>query len=149
MKALVQRVSKSSVSISDEVVGEINQGLLILIGIHNLDTLNDVNYLVHKILHLRIFPDKAGKMNLSPLDISAEILVVSQFTLYAKTKKGNRPSFTESAPPSIAIPLYTTFIQELKSLSAAKIAGGIFGAKMQVSLINDGPVTILLNSADR
>jgi D-aminoacyl-tRNA deacylase len=146
MRVVVQRVSKASVSVEGEVVGEIDHGLLILLGIEDEDIKEDVEYLANKIVNMRIFNDKDGKMNASLLDVSGQILVVSQFTLHASTKKGNRPSFMRAARPEQAIPLYELFIETCFHLTSIKVEKGIFGANMQVSLTNNGPVTIILDS---
>ena len=146
MRILIQRVKQASVSIEGAVHGEIGHGMLILLGIETDDSQEDVNWLVQKIVGLRIFADEEGKMNLSSGDANGEFLVISQFTLHASTKKGNRPSYIKAARPETAIPLYEYFIQRLKEQSNAKIATGVFGADMQVALINDGPVTILMDS---
>ena len=149
MRALIQRVSNASVTIDDSVHSEIDSGLLVLLGIEELDSKEDIDWLIKKITQLRIFNDKDGKMNLSVIDINGEILVVSQFTLYASTKKGNRPSFIKSAKPEIAIPLYENFISTLNQNSEKEVKTGVFGADMKVSLTNDGPVTIWLDSKNR
>ncbi len=147
MRAVVQRVSEASVAIDRQVVGEINQGFMILLGIHEEDTLKDVEYLVGKIAKLRVFEDEAGKMNRNIAAVSGSVLSISQFTLYAETKKGNRPSFIKAAKPEIAIPLYEAFNQGLQS-EGIPVATGEFGADMKVSLINDGPVTIILDTRE-
>ena len=149
MRVVVQRVSQSSVIIESDIVSSISKGLLILLGVENNDTLDDVNWLVRKIINLRIFTDIDGKMNNSIIDIKGDIIVVSQFTLHAKTKKGNRPSYINAAPPKIAIPLYENFVQVLKNESKLNVLTGEFGADMKVSLINDGPVTIIIDSKNR
>ena len=146
MRVVIQRVRKASVKINDEIVGEIQQGLLVLLGIEHVDSELDADYLIQKLIHLRIFGDDEGKMNLSVSDISGGLLIVSQFTLFADTKKGNRPSFIRSARPEQARPLYEYFLSQLKKLFSGKIEKGVFGANMQVELINDGPVTIILDS---
>lgn len=145
MKIVVQRVSQASVEVENEIVGEITQGLLLLIGIHENDKEDDADWLVHKILNLRIFSDQDCKMNNALLDISGEILCISQFTLLADYKKGNRPSFIKAAKPEIAIPLFNYFKEKI-SESGLKVESGIFGADMKVSLTNDGPVTLVLDS---
>ncbi|MCZ2393910.1 MAG: D-tyrosyl-tRNA(Tyr) deacylase [Chitinophagales bacterium] len=145
MRAIIQRVRQAKVISDGILTGEISQGLMILLGIHSLDTLQDIKWMVHKIVQMRIFSDDNGKMNLSLMDIQGEILIVSQFTLFATTKRGNRPGFTQAAPPAIAIPLYHSFISELKRMGIL-VQEGIFGADMQIELINDGPVTIILDS---
>ena len=149
MRVVVQRVSQSSVIIESDIVSSISKGLLILLGVENNDTLDDVNWLIRKIINLRIFTDIDGKMNNSILDIKGDIIVVSQFTLHAKTKKGNRPSYINAAQPKIAIPLYENFVQVLKNESKLNVLTGQFGADMKVSLINDGPVTIIIDSKNR
>lgn len=146
MRIVIQRVRKASVKINDEIVGEIQQGLLVLLGIEYVDSELDADYLIQKLIHLRIFGDDEGKMNLSVSDISGGVLIVSQFTLFADTKKGNRPSFIRSARPEQAIPLYDYFLSQLKKSFSGKIKKGVFGGDMQVELINDGPVTIILDS---
>lgn len=143
MRAIVQRVKKSSVKVAGKTVGEIGQGLNILLGIKNDDTEAKADKLAQKILKLRIFEDQSGKINLSVSEKRASILVISQFTLYADTSKGNRPSFIAAAPPEKANKLYNYFIQKLKE-SNLNVATGIFGAKMEVEIINDGPVTIII-----
>ena len=149
MRVVVQRVSQSSVVIESDIVSSISKGLLILLGVENNDTLDDVNWLIRKIINLRIFTDIDGKMNNSIIDIKGDIIVVSQFTLHAKTKKGNRPSYINAAQPKIAIPLYENFVQVLKNESKLNVLTGEFGADMKVSLINDGPVTIIIDSKNR
>ena len=149
MRVVVQRVSQSSVIIESDTVSSISKGLLILLGVENNDTLDDVNWLIRKIINLRIFTDIDGKMNNSIIDIKGDIIVVSQFTLHAKTKKGNRPSYINAASPKIAIPLYKNFVQILKNESKLNVFTGEFGADMKVSLINDGPVTIIIDSKNR
>jgi D-tyrosyl-tRNA(Tyr) deacylase len=146
MRIVIQRVREASVKINDEIVGEIEQGLLVLLGIEHVDSELDADYLIQKLIHLRIFGDDEGKMNLSVSDISSDLLIVSQFTLFADTKKGNRPSFIRSARPEQAIPLYDYFLSQLKKSFSGKIENGVFGANMQVELINDGPVTIIMDS---
>lgn len=145
MKAVIQRVSEASVKVDDEIVGKISDGLLLLIGIDEEDEKTDADWLVQKILNLRIFGDEDGKLNLSVLDIAGEILCISQFTLIADYKKGNRPSFIKAAKPDKAIPLFEYFKTEIAK-SNLKIESGIFGADMKVSLLNDGPVTIVMDS---
>lgn len=146
MRIVVQRVSSSSVSIDDITVGSIEKGLLILLGIEIDDTNEDADWLIQKVNSLRIFSDEEGKMNLSIQDIQGSFLVVSQFTLYASTKKGNRPSYIKSARPEHAIPLYNYFIEQVKLISQLPISTGVFGADMKVDLVNDGPVTIIIDS---
>jgi len=149
MRALIQRVTTASVSINKSIHSEINEGLLVLLGIEELDSQDDINWLVKKITQLRVFSDQGGKMNLSVLDKNGELLVVSQFTLFASTKKGNRPSFINSAKPDIAIPLYESFLKNLKNTIEKEVKTGVFGADMKVALVNDGPVTIWLDSKNK
>lgn len=149
MIAVIQRVKESSVEIGGEVKAKIGKGLNILLGIEDADGYEDIQWLTRKILNLRIFNDEAGVMNESILDQGGEILVISQFTLHASTKKGNRPSYIKAAKPSVAIPLYEQFIAGLEELSGIKVASGEFGADMKVFLINDGPVTILIDTKDK
>ncbi|NMR35815.1 D-tyrosyl-tRNA(Tyr) deacylase [Chryseobacterium aquaticum] len=145
MKAVIQRVSEASVKVDDQIVGEIGKGLMLLIGIDENDEKPDADWLIQKILNLRIFGDENDKLNLSVKDISGEILCISQFTLIADYKKGNRPSFIKAAKPEKAVPLFEYFKEEIAK-SGLKIEKGIFGADMKVSLINDGPVTIVMDS---
>ena len=148
MRILLQRVSEGRVIIKDQTVAQIKQGITLLLGIHKQDQLQDADYLIEKCLNLRIFSDANDKMNLSVIDIKGEVLVVSQFTLYADTRKGRRPGFSESARPEIAIPLYNYFIEKVRQ-KMGKVEVGQFGADMKVDLINDGPVTILIDSEDK
>ncbi|MGZ5263998.1 MAG: D-aminoacyl-tRNA deacylase [Kaistella sp.] len=145
MKAVIQRVSEASVKVDGKIAGEIKDGLLLLIGIDELDEKSDADWLVQKILNLRIFGDNEGKLNRSVIDISGEILCISQFTLIADYKKGNRPSFIKAAKTDKAVPLFEYFKNEI-SRSGLKTESGIFGADMKVSLLNDGPVTIVMDS---
>lgn len=145
MKAVIQRVSEASVKVDNQIVGEIGKGLMLLIGIDENDEKTDADWLIQKILNLRIFGDEDDKLNLSVKDISGEILCISQFTLIADYKKGNRPSFIKAAKPEKAVPLFEYFKEEIAK-SGLKIEKGIFGADMKVSLINDGPVTIVMDS---
>ena len=149
MKAVIQRVSQSSVTIHQKVVAQISEGLLVLIGIEDADNQEDINWLTSKIANLRIFGDENNIMNLSLKDINGEIIVVSQFTLHALTKKGNRPSYIKASKPEIAIPLYESFIKQMESELGKKVQTGEFGADMKVSLVNDGPVTIIIDSKIR
>lgn len=149
MRAVIQRVSKASVTINGSNVSEINNGLLILLGIEELDTNTDIEWLTKKIANLRIFNDETGVMNKSLLDIDGDAIVVSQFTLHASTKKGNRPSYIYAAKPEIAIPLYEQFIAQLELQLNKQVGTGQFGADMKVALINDGPVTIILDSKQK
>jgi len=148
VKALLQRVTSASVSINGAVVGQISQGLVVFIGIASGDTERDVEYLVPKLISLRIFADPEGKLNLSARDIDAELLLISQFTLLADTRKGRRPSFTDAAPPAEAERLFQKFIDQARS-SGLKVATGKFQQYMQVAIHNDGPVTIMLDSRDK
>ncbi len=149
MRVLIQRVSSASVSVNDEKIAKISSGLLLLLGIEGEDSLEDVEWLCKKISTMRIFNDEDGKMNRSILDLDGEAIVVSQFTLHASTKKGNRPSYIKAARPEVAIPLYNDFINELENQLNKKVGSGEFGAMMQVELVNDGPVTIILDSKRR
>lgn len=149
MRFVIQRVSGASVKIDGTVFSEIQQGFLVLVGIEELDTKEDADWLCSKLVAMRIFGDAEGKMNLSLQDVNGNVLLVSQFTLFASTKKGNRPSFIKSAKPDIAIPLYEYCIQQLSQLLGKPIKTGQFGADMKVSLVNDGPVTILIDSKNR
>lgn len=149
MKVVIQRVSEASVRVDESIVGEIDKGFLVLVGIENEDNDEDIEWLSKKIVQLRLFPDEEGQMNRSILDVQGEILLISQFTLHAKTKKGNRPSYIKAARPEVAIPLYDSFKKNLESLLEKKIECGVFGADMKVSLINDGPVTIIIDSKNR
>lgn len=149
MRTVLQRVANAQVSIDGQCVGKIDAGFLVLAGFESEDSDEDIQWLAAKILALRVFPDDDGKMNRSVQDIGGKLLVVSQFTLHAKTKKGTRPSFIRAAHPDLAIPLYEAFIQELENQSGKKVETGRFGADMQVSLTNDGPVTILLDTKNK
>jgi len=149
MRLVIQRVSKASVVIHGNVKSRINKGLLVLLGIEPADQLEDIDWLCGKIVRLRIFDDKNGVMNLSVADIQGEIIVVSQFTLHASTKKGNRPSYIKAAPPETAIPLYEQFVKTLRDQSGLEVQTGEFGAMMEVGLVNDGPVTIIIDSKSR
>ena len=145
MRVVVQRVKHASVTINGTVNGKINNGFLVLLGIQSTDSKQDVDYLVKKVTNLRIFSDENDKMNLSLKDVNGELLIVSQFTLYANCKEGNRPSFVEAAKPDVAIPLYEYFVSECKKIIPV-VETGIFGADMKVNLLNDGPVTIIMDS---
>lgn len=149
MRVVLQRVSKASVSIEDKIVAEIGKGLLILVGIEDDDTQEDIDWLSAKITQLRIFDDENGVMNLSVKDIDGEILIVSQFTLHASTKKGNRPSYIRASKPDFAIPMYEKFIEAIENALGRKVGTGRFGAMMDVALINDGPVTIIIDSKQK
>ncbi|WP_299398161.1 D-aminoacyl-tRNA deacylase [uncultured Gelidibacter sp.] len=146
MKVVVQRVSKASVTIANEKVASIGNGLLILLGIVDEDTLEDIQWLTRKVANLRIFEDDQGIMNRSLIDVDGDAIVVSQFTLHASTKKGNRPSYIKAAKPEVAIPLYEKFIAQLEAQLSKTIQTGQFGADMKVELLNDGPVTIIIDS---
>ena len=149
MKTVIQRVSQASVTIDNKIVSEIKNGLLVLVGIENADSQEDISWLVTKIVNLRIFADENNIMNLSIKDIDGEIIVVSQFTLHASTIKGNRPSYLKASKPEIAIPIYENFVQKLQFELGKKVQTGVFGADMKVNLINDGPVTIVIDSKNR
>lgn len=149
MKVVIQRVSQASVTVDEKKVADIQKGLLILVGIEDLDTQEDIDWLVGKIIKMRIFGDENDVMNSSVQDIDGDIIVVSQFTLHASTKKGNRPSYIKAAKPDFAIPMYENFVQSLEKEFNKKVQTGIFGADMKVSLLNDGPVTILIDSKNR
>jgi D-tyrosyl-tRNA(Tyr) deacylase len=149
MRIVIQRVSEASVKIEEKIKGKIEKGLLVLVGIELADDNTDADWLIQKICGLRIFNDADGKMNLTIQDVNGQFLVVSQFTLHASTKKGNRPSYIRAARPEHAIPLYEYFIKTLQEISNTNIETGEFGADMKVSLVNDGPVTILMDSKNR
>ncbi len=149
MRVVLQRVSKASVTIKGKVKSEIGKGILILLGIEDADTREDIEWLCNKIARMRIFDDEAGVMNLSVMDINGSLMVVSQFTLHASTKKGNRPSYIRAAKPDIAIPMYEDFVKQLTITTSLDVLTGEFGADMKVSLLNDGPVTILLDSKNK
>lgn len=148
MRVVVQRVTKASVSIDGKIVGQINRGLVILLGVKNGDDESDARFLADKCVNLRIFADAEGKFNLSALEVGADLLVVSQFTLYGDARKGRRPSFVDAAPPEISEPLYQRFVDYLRK-SGLKVATGEFGAMMLVEIHNDGPVTIILESKEK
>lgn len=149
MRLVIQRVSEASVTVSGETISKIEKGLLILVGIETGDSVNDVEWLASKTANMRIFPDKEGVMNLSLIDIGGEALAVSQFTLTASTRKGNRPSYIRAASHDIAVPLYELYCERLSSFIGKEVGKGIFGADMKVALINDGPVTIIIDSRIR
>jgi len=149
MRTVIQRVSESSVKIDGRIVGKTGPGIVILLGIEEADTKDDIAWLCGKIVRLRIFPDDNGVMNLPITDLNGQILLISQFTLHASTKKGNRPSYIRAATPDHAIPLYELFRNELEIMIGKPVQAGEFGADMKVSLINDGPVTIIIDSKDR
>lgn len=149
MRAIIQRVTRASVETGNGVLAKIDTGLMVLIGIEEADNSDDIEWLCNKIVQLRIFNDKNGVMNLSVKEVNGEILAVSQFTLHAKTKKGNRPSYIKAAQPEIAIPLYNQFVLYLSQLLGRKVVTGDFGAKMIVEIINDGPVTIIIDTKNK
>jgi D-tyrosyl-tRNA(Tyr) deacylase len=149
MRVVLQRVASASVTIEDKIVGEIQKGILVLVGIEDADTQEDIDWLVTKITQLRIFGDDNGVMNLSVEEVNGDVLVVSQFTLHAATKKGNRPSYIKAARPEVAIPMYEKFVNTLENKLGKKIPTGIFGADMKVALLNDGPVTIIIDSKNK
>jgi D-aminoacyl-tRNA deacylase len=149
LKVVIQRVLSSSVEIESKIVAEIQKGLLVLVGIEDADNQEDINWLASKIINLRIFGDENDVMNLSVKDINGDIIVVSQFTLHASTKKGNRPSYIKASKPDIAIPLYEKFVKQLEIELGKKVQTGVFGADMKVSLVNDGPVTIIIDSKNK
>jgi D-tyrosyl-tRNA(Tyr) deacylase len=146
MRAVIQRVSHASCTVNGEITGQIKQGFMVLLGIEDSDTDEDLTWLAQKIANMRIFSDENGLMNKSLEDIDGNVLLISQFTLFAATKKGNRPGFTRSAKPDFAIPLYEKMILELTKLTGKKIECGIFGADMKINLLNDGPVTITIDT---
>lgn len=149
MKVVIQRVTKASVTIDSKVVASIEKGLLVLLGIVSEDKIEDQDWLINKIVNLRIFNDENGLMNTSVKDVDGSILVVSQFTLHASTKKGNRPSYIDAAKPDIAVPIYNSFVSKLEESLGKSIQTGEFGADMKIELINDGPVTIIIDSKHR
>lgn len=149
MRLIIQRVKNASVTIENTVFSSIKEGLMVLVGIEDSDDEKDADWLVQKLINMRIFSDAEGKMNLSVKDINGEILIVSQFTLHASTQKGNRPSFIKAARPEKAIPLYESFIQKLNLESGKECKTGVFGADMKVELVNDGPVTIFIDSKNK
>ncbi len=146
MRAILQKVQRGQVTVNGQIVGEIGAGYVILLGITHQDSMTEVQKLAQKTVHLRVFEDEQGKLNLSALDTGAEILVISQFTLFADAKKGRRPSFSKAAPPKIAEPLVSQFVDYLRNLGIKKVATGLFGAKMLLHIENDGPVTIILDT---
>jgi D-tyrosyl-tRNA(Tyr) deacylase len=149
MKTVIQRVSQASVTIDNKIVADIQKGLLVLVGIEDADTQEDINWLCQKIANLRIFGDQNEVMNLSVKDIDGDIIVVSQFTLHASTKKGNRPSYLKASKPEVAIPMYENFVKQIEKELGKKVQTGIFGADMKVLLLNDGPVTIQIDSKNK
>src|SRR5690606_22916489 len=149
MKAVIQRVSKASVRVEGELISSMGPGLLVLLGIADNDGTEDLEWLVHKVANLRIFNDENGVMNRSVLELGGELIVVSQFTLQAQTKKGNRPSYIKAARPEVAIPLYEAFVAQMEKVLGKKVGTGIFGADMKVELLNDGPVTLLIDTKNK
>lgn len=149
MRAVIQRVSRANCSVDNKITGQIKNGLMILIGIESEDTIEDMKWMAQKFVNLRVFNDENGLMNKSIVDISGEILLISQFTLFAQTKKGNRPSFIRAAKPDKAQPMYTQMAHYLNSLLNKEVQLGIFGADMKIDLLNDGPVTIIMNTKDK
>ena len=149
MRIVIQRVSEASVKVDDKIISAIGMGMLILVGIEDLDTREDITWLSNKIIQLRIFDDENGVMNLSVKDIDGELLIVSQFTLHASTKKGNRPSYIRASKPDFAVPMYEKFVESLETELGKKVGTGKFGAMMDVSLVNDGPVTIIIDSKQK
>ena len=149
MRAVIQRVSKASVTIDNKIYSQIENGLLVLVGIEDADTAEDIEWLSGKIVNLRVFNDDNGVMNVSLKDINGDILAVSQFTLHASTKKGNRPSYIKASKPAFAIPMYEKFIQQLSNDLGKTVGTGVFGADMKVELLNDGPVTIVIDTKNR
>jgi len=149
MRAVVQRVSKASVTVEDREISKIDNGILVLLGIEDTDTKEDIKWLSRKIVNLRIFNDIDGVMNRSLLEVEGDTIVVSQFTLHASIKKGNRPSYIKASKPDIAIPLYKEFVRQMEHDLGKKVATGIFGADMKVALLNDGPVTIIIDTKNK
>ena len=149
MRVVIQRVSRASVSINNKIKSEIGRGLLVFTGIEESDNETDIDWLCNKIVHLRIFNDENDIMNCSVLDVKGSILVISQFTLYAMTRKGNRPSYIRAAHPDLAVPVYNNFLSRLSQLVNNEVKSGVFGAMMDIELVNDGPVTIIIDSKER
>jgi len=149
MRVVIQKVTQASVSIENQIEASIDKGLLVLVGIEDGDTNEDIAWLSSKIVNLRVFDDANGVMNLSVKEVEGEVLIVSQFTLHASTKKGNRPSYIKAARPEVAIPIYEAFIKQVETLLGKRVSTGQFGAMMQVSLCNDGPVTILIDTKNK
>jgi D-tyrosyl-tRNA(Tyr) deacylase len=149
MRAVLQRVTQASCTVDGEVTGAIDTGFLVLLGIEDADALEDLEWLAQKIIGMRVFGDENGMMNKALADVGGDILLISQFTLFASTKKGNRPGFTRAARPDVAIPLYEKMIEKLSALLGKKVKTGIFGADMKIALLNDGPVTILIDTKDK
>lgn len=149
MRVVIQRVTEASVKIEDKIAGSISSGMLVLVGFEETDTHDDIDWMVGKIVRLRIFDDENGVMNLDVTQVNGNILAVSQFTLHASTKKGNRPSYIRAANPNIAIPLYNSFVEKLRSEAKLKVETGVFGAMMDIALVNNGPVTIIIDSKNK
>lgn len=149
MRAVLQRVTQASCTVDGEITGTIDGGFLVLLGIEDADQVEDLEWLAQKIIGMRVFGDENGMMNKALADVGGDILLISQFTLFASTKKGNRPGFTRAARPDVAIPLYEKMIEELSALLGKKVKTGIFGADMKIALLNDGPVTILIDTIDK
>ena len=149
MRAVLQRVTQASCTVEGEITGQIETGFLVLLGIEDADTAADLDWLAQKIVGMRVFGDENGLMNKALADVDGNILLISQFTLFASTKKGNRPGFTRAAKPDIAVPLYEQMIKKLSALLGKEIKTGIFGADMKIALLNDGPVTILIDTKDK
>ncbi|QPH37776.1 D-aminoacyl-tRNA deacylase [Pedobacter endophyticus] len=149
MRAVLQRVTQASCTVDGNITGEIGTGFLVLLGIEDADTVDDLEWLAQKIANMRVFEDENGLMNKALADVGGNILLISQFTLFAATKKGNRPGFTRAAKPDVAIPLYEKMIEQLASLTGKNIQTGIFGADMKIALLNDGPVTILIDTKNK
>jgi len=149
MRAVIQRVTYASVTVEEEMISEISEGLLVFLGIEDADTHKDIQWLVQKIYKLRIFNDPKGLMNCSLQDTGGEILIISQFTLFAATKKGNRPSYIRAAKPDYAVPIYNDFLMQMEHAMGRKVKAGVFGADMKVQLLNDGPVTIIIDTKSK
>lgn len=149
MRAVLQRVTEASCTVDGQITGEIKNGFLVLLGIEDADTLEDLEWLANKIIGMRIFSDENDLMNKSLTDVDGQILLISQFTLFASTKKGNRPGFTKAAKPAVAVPLYEKMMETLTALLGKKVQTGVFGADMKISLLNDGPVTIIIDSKNK
>ncbi|MGO4878732.1 D-aminoacyl-tRNA deacylase [Pedobacter psychrotolerans] len=149
MRAVLQRVTEASCTVEEKITGEIKGGFLVLLGIEDADTTEDLEWLAQKIIGMRVFSDENGLMNKALADVNGDILLISQFTLFASTKKGNRPGFTKAAKPDVAIPLYEKMIEKLSALLGKKVETGIFGADMKIALVNDGPTTILIDTKNK
>ena len=149
MRTVIQRVTKASVKVEGKLISSIGSGLLLLLGVSDEDTTEDIDWLVRKVLNLRVFNDEDGVMNKSVMDIAGDVIVVSQFTLHASTKKGNRPSYIKAAKPEVATPIYEAFVKHMEKELGKNVGTGIFGADMKVELLNDGPVTIIIDTKNR